>query len=704
MAEGPWITRRLLCDWQQPEFLDEVTLDVERFVDKAVEVGAQSLDMVVKSAFGNCLYPSTVGRTNRAMKGNIFGDLCRLAKKRGLEIFAYYNMLLDDALGAEHPEWLQRDAGGTALKFEHYAMFCMNAAPYRDRVYAHIAEIAELHPVDGIMLDIQYWHGTGCYCAFCRERFRSETGHALDPAAFTPDRWHELYACQSRWRREYILGAVDHVERTRPGLKWVWNASGNFSDNTSLDARLSHYGTEAHPPAYDLASAKAKWIRASGKPFVQWMPESIGSWGHFSLTTPATLKAMCAISMANGGTIGINHVAPACGDYAGRVFPGVYKVLGEVMGWMKEREELCASARTVPVVAVLHSVENTRIARTRAMALSHAAVELGDRALGQQNSVTTSRLLDEIHVTHDLLHAEETLQGPGGRPFEDYEALILPNVGYLEPKAADRIRAWVKAGGKLLATYNTSLLGPTGEERDDFLLSDVLGIEFRSYSPYSLCYVDGFQEPLASALPELPLLIKDVGYQKNSPHRPIYCELAPGARAYATFTEPILESDWAAGRHIYHDHAPPGKRTKWPAVVVNGYGKGTAAFLPFPFVQAHEFQANPWYRSLMRTVLELLGAPRAVRIQAPDGVLTVATEGRSGWLLHVINARKETGSILIDDSVAPGPVRFSLRPPWPVSRVSLPLRGKTLPFDLRDGAVELTLESVRDHEIVEIAR
>lgn len=704
MEARSWITRRLLFDWQQPEFLDEVYLDVGRFVDKAIEVGAQSLDVVVKSAFGNCLYPSRVGRTNRAMKGDIFGSLCTLAKERGLEVFAYFNVLLDDALGAEHPEWLQRDRAGAPLRFESYAMFCMNAKPYRDHVYAHLAEIAKLHPIDGIMLDIQYWHVRGCYCDFCRERFRTETGRAMDPASFTPAQWHELYACQTRWRRELILGAVERANRERAGLQWVWNASGNFSDNTALDARLSHYGTEAHPPAYDWCSAKAKWIHASGKPFVQWMPESIGSWGHSTLTTPATLKAMSAIAMANGGTIGVNHVAPPCGDYAGRVFPGVYKVLGEVMSWMREREGLCAGAATVPVVAVLHSVENTRIDRTFRVARDHAGVDLGDRALGPQNSVTASRLLEEIHVVHDLLHSEALLQGPAGRPMKDYECVVLPNVGYLEEAAADRIRSYVDAGGTLLATYNTSLLTRAGEEREDFSLADVLGVRFRGYSDYSICYLDDFQDPLAAALPELPLLIKDAGYQQNSRHRAISCDLAATALAYATFTDPILESDWSSGRHIYHDHAPPGRRTSRPAVIVNTFGKGKAAFLPFPLLQSHEFQANPWNRALVSAVLSILGVPDRVRIQAPSGVLAVVTDRASGWLVHLVNARRETGSILIDDSVAPGPVHCALRVPWKVSAVSLPLRGEPLAYDIRDGRVHLTVSSVSDHEIVEISR
>ena len=703
MGGARWITRRLLFDWQQPGFLDEVVLDVERFVEKAVEVGAQSLDVVVKSAFGNCIYPSRVGRPNPAMKGDIFGRICELAKKRGIEVFAYYNMLLDDELGPLHPEWRQRDRSGELLNFESYAMFCMNAAQYRSLVYAQIEEIAQLFPVDGIMLDIQYWHEKGCYCTFCRERFRAETGRELDPATFAARDWHELYACRRRWRRELILGAVERAARVRGTLQWVWNASGNFSDDEELDARLSHYGTEAHPPAYDWCSAKAKWIGASGKPFVQWMPESIGSWGHSTLTTTATLKAMAATALANGGTIGINHVAPPCGDYGGRVFPGVYRTLGEVLSWIRAREELCGGDRTVPVVALLHSAENTRIDRTRRMALAQGG-SLGDRALGAQNTVTASRLLEEIHVTHDILHSERLLQGPGGRALEEYEALILPNCGFLCDSAASRIRDYVRGGGKLLATYNSSLLGPDGGERADFALADVLGVRFGGYSPYSFCYLDGFREPIASSLPELPLLVKDAGYQRNSEHRPIYCELRDGAEALASFTEPILESDWASGRHIYHDHAPPGRRTDRPAVVLHPFGRGLAAFLPFPLLQAHEHQASPWYRSLLAAVLSALGVPATVRIRAPADVLTVVKERDEGWLVHIINVRKESGSILIDSSVAPGPITLALRPPWPVGAVELPLSGRTPAHERQGGELRVTVESVRDHEIVAIRR
>ena len=237
-----------------PDFLPEVRLDVEYFVDKMVEMGAQSIDFMCKSAFGNCLYPSTVGRSNRAIKGDgdIFGNLCRRAKSRGLEVIAYYDMLLNDEIGCEHPEWLQVDREGQPLLFESYKMFCMNS-PYRGHVFEHLKEIASSFEIDGFNLDLQYFHPRGCFCQWCKEK------------------WLDFYKFQRHSRQEFILSAMAEAEVVRTGLIWIWN------DNTDVDlnAHATLLGAEAHPPGYFECVTDAKWMQSSGKPFEFWMPESI---------------------------------------------------------------------------------------------------------------------------------------------------------------------------------------------------------------------------------------------------------------------------------------------------------------------------------------------------------------------------------------------------------------------------------------------
>ncbi len=57
-----------------------------------------------------------------------------------------------------------------------------------------------------------------------------------------------------------------------------------------------------------------------------------------------------------------------------------------------------------------------------------------------------------------------------------YTALMLPNTALLSDEQCRQLRAYVDAGGSLLATFETSLYNERNERRADFGLADVFGI------------------------------------------------------------------------------------------------------------------------------------------------------------------------------------------------------------------------------------
>ena len=57
-----------------------------------------------------------------------------------------------------------------------------------------------------------------------------------------------------------------------------------------------------------------------------------------------------------------------------------------------------------------------------------------------------------------------------------YSALLLPNTALLSDQQCRQLRAYVDAGGSLLATFETSLYNERNERRPDFGLADVFGI------------------------------------------------------------------------------------------------------------------------------------------------------------------------------------------------------------------------------------
>ncbi len=65
------------------------------------------------------------------------------------------------------------------------------------------------------------------------------------------------------------------------------------------------------------------------------------------------------------------------------------------------------------------------------------------------------------------------------RDLAAYKLLILPNTASLDERQASAIREFVKQGGGLIASLDTSLFDEYGDPRPNFLLADVFGVDYR---------------------------------------------------------------------------------------------------------------------------------------------------------------------------------------------------------------------------------
>src|SRR5438034_9876226 len=57
-----------------------------------------------------------------------------------------------------------------------------------------------------------------------------------------------------------------------------------------------------------------------------------------------------------------------------------------------------------------------------------------------------------------------------------YRALLLPNTAYLSNAQCEVVRQYVRGGGSLLATFESSRYNEWGDARPDFQLADVFGV------------------------------------------------------------------------------------------------------------------------------------------------------------------------------------------------------------------------------------
>ncbi len=90
----------------------------------------------------------------------------------------------------------------------------------------------------------------------------------------------------------------------------------------------------------------------------------------------------------------------------------------------------------------------------------------------------------------------------GGLPAR-IKLLVLPGVSAVGEPLAERLRRFVAAGGRLLATFDTSLFDDQGNRRPDFALADVFGasLEGDLIGPSGLDYLAAWdRNPLTTGV------------------------------------------------------------------------------------------------------------------------------------------------------------------------------------------------------------
>jgi hypothetical protein len=695
--------RQVFCDWHLPNFLPEITIDLDDYFENIARTGAECLIFQAKNAHGNCLYPTTVGVANQGMKGqDIFGDVCRRAKRMGLQFVAYYNVILSYELGRTHPEWQQVDQCGNRLLFEHYPSMCMSNDEFAEHVCDQMEEIARGYDIDGFFLDLQYFDPQGCYCESCRRRFEAQYGYPLSPTSLVTARARLDFINFKVAMRERFMRALQvRCGKAKPGLLWMWNHAGDPSFTArSLDRHATFMSGEAHPPEYLHADLRGGLMQATGAPFVLMMPESQGSWGDWTVTTVPTLKGLSALAIARRGALNVNHVPYPCGDYAGRVARPVWDATAETLAWVREREPWCTGKQPVPICGC--PISETNIKLFQALSGLPGTTYWDDHLA---TIASLHQLLSELHLPLGFFHEEDAPE-----KMHDYELVVLPNLLHVSKAFAHELRTFVKQGGKLLATYQTSLLDAEGNRQSNFLLADLFGVDYEADSPYSVSYLDQLDPCFQRTVPSMPLLLKDFDRGDNPSNHALYCKLRPGARALGYLSDPVIESDFESGHFIYHQHSPPGTRTNYPAIVINHYVQGRVAFLPVPFLRAFRSWSpargrSPFLKEVFRILLEeQLDVSKKIRVRAPASIKTTVMQDEEGWLLHLIHIQKESDSMYLEAFERVGPMEIWVNPEWPVRSVTECLSGKSFACRSDQDGIRVTVPSITDHLILRIAK
>src|ERR1700761_261524 len=276
-----------------------------------------------------------------------------------------------------------------------------------------------------------------------------------------------------------------------------------------------------------------------------------------------------------------------------------------------------------------------------------------------------------------------------------YSALVLPNVALLSDAQCDQLRAYVKSGGSLFATFETSMYDYRDNRRENFGLADVFGIQKSGdvigttgngyYSRIERRHeiLDGFT---------------DTSWFMGAEHRlPIASTASPVLTVVPGFVAYPPELAY-----------PPPERshTNEPAIVLAEQGKSRLAYFSGDIERTFWTSGNPdLSRLINNTIRWMLRHSQPISVEGTGLIETFAWETEPGYALHILNytnPNTHRGWFRDFHSIGEQRVGFEIPNGRKVQRVQLLRAEKEIPFKRTASGVEFTIPSVTEYEVAAI--
>jgi len=609
---------RLLIDnhitEDDPSFMAK--FDPERYVAMVKRAGTEAAMVYATCHNGNCYYPTKVGHVHANLKGrDLYGDTVKALKREGIVPIAYYTSIYHNHSAKTHPAWRVTHPNGNQHN-TRYWWSCPNNDEYTAFTIAQILEVVS-YDVEGIFNDMTFWPGL-CVCASCRAKFLAETGKEI-PARI--DWRNPEWVAFQRFRERSM---ASFTQKITAAIKAKKNITVTHQTSTITHGWMNGYSLGI-AAACDYTSGDfyggkyqhilgAKILDAATKkrPYEFMTSRCVNLRDHTSMKSEAELTAEAATTLANAGAyFFIDAINPD-----GTLEEAVYDRLGSVAKRLFPFTE--ALRRHHPVL----TGEKALYYSSSAYVDDNAAAELimspntGKPAVEELTG--TSIILTRAHIPFRAVTSEAPLDA-------GIETLVMNNILYTSPEENERVRAFVKGGGTLLATGQTSLLRPDGTGTGDFGLADVFGVSYsgkKTKGFHYLSFVD--HREFVSSHTAGPLVE------------------AKGAEVLARIAEPVFDP---AGEKYASIHSnPPGPVSEFAGLTVNRFGKGQCIYLSAPLLSLQQDAQQGFGTWLFRTY-----APSAVVLEtnAPPCVEVTVNKStlKPAFLVSFVNWQKELPNV-----------------------------------------------------------
>jgi hypothetical protein len=638
---GPWITD------VGSEF------DAQEFARMMKDAHVNSVTVFAKCHHGHLYYNTKHPARHPGLKKNLdlLAGQVEALHRVGIRAPIYISVQCDEYAANQHPEWIARNPDGSnvgrkPLAGEQFSWQILDmSSPYQDYLFEQTAEVLKkFKPVDGIFFDmcwdqpsVSNWAKAGML------------KQGLNPE------------CEADRKTYSHRVALAYMQRYYKQVKAASPEAGVFFNSRPLDnlaEEVKYQGQveiEALPSGfwgYMYFPRVVRYARNFGKQYLGMTARFHKCWADFGGLKPyPALEYETSQMIAHGGRCSVgDQLHPR-----GTLDRGAYELIGKVYQRVEEREAWLTSTKPVVQIGVLQ-----------------VTAEDYPAAKGSEEGVT--RMLWQLKHQFDIIEKSAD--------FSRYELIIAPDTIKLTPELTQRLREYLKRGGKLLAT-GLSGLSADGTE----LLLPELGLKPQGLSEFTATYIR-FGREVNEGVPDSDHVMYEKGVSATA---------AAGTKVLAKVVTPYFERSW---KHFSsHAQTPSDKAQNLAAATL----KGSVAYISYPIFSAFALHGNQPYRLLVRNILDLLLPEPLLRVDAPTSTETSVMQQGARTIVHLLQycpERRGEGLDLVEDIVPLYDVPMSLRIKKAPKRVYMAPGGQEVEFSYESGRVELVIPEVAGHAMV----
>jgi hypothetical protein len=428
--------RQVHLDFHTSPLIPDVAADFdpEAFAAAFAAAHVQSVTVFAKCHHGMSYYPTKVGRPHPNLKRpDLLGEMIEALHRRGIRAPIYTTVAFEEDVAARFPQWRQMRADGAFASVPGAGGWRFNEwlhPDYQDYIEAHITELLDAYPVDGLFFDILF-HDADAISAQSAIDFRSARGLLATDHA-TVQRFETAAQLQFVQR---FTGLI-HGRAPRAGI--FYNMPNVLhADSCVGSAAIAPFRTqweiESLPSGtwgYYHFPRQARRAIASIQPWLGMTGRFQKSWGDFGGIKPtAALEFECFRSQALGGGNSVgDQLHPR-----GRLDAGVYRLVKSVYGQCASASDFYRDSRPLPQVGIFPA---------------SGAVDDVSADLSLEGAV---QMCEESH--YDAVVLDDSCELAG------LAAVILPDAATVTPRLVERLRAFLAAGGKVIASHQGGFTG-----------------------------------------------------------------------------------------------------------------------------------------------------------------------------------------------------------------------------------------------------